>query len=117
MSIKTRNVNELSEETDNIYETAIIVSRRADQIAQELKAELTLRLEPFALREDSPDREVFANEEQIELSEQYENLPKPTQLALQEFEKGRVHYHFVEPEKESDPLAAVSPEPKSEAKK
>lgn len=98
----TQNVSELSGATGNIYKTTVVIAKRADQVAQELKDELSEKLKSFAFYSDSPEREVFENEEQIELSMQYEELPKPTMLALQEFVTGRVM--LVEPEVPVDEL-------------
>jgi DNA-directed RNA polymerase subunit K/omega len=44
----TRNMELLTKETGNIYETVIIVSRRANQISVEMKQELNKKLEEFA---------------------------------------------------------------------
>ncbi|MBO7522815.1 MAG: RNA polymerase Rpb6, partial [Bacteroidales bacterium] len=36
--------------------------------------------------------EVFENREQIEISKFYEKLPKPTLIALQELEDGKIYF-------------------------
>jgi DNA-directed RNA polymerase subunit K/omega len=80
----TRNISELNDPTDNIYETVCIIARRANQIALEIKEELTAKIEEFAAPSDNLE-EVFENREQIELAKHYENLPKPTLIATNEF--------------------------------
>ncbi len=80
----TRNVNRLDQETDNIYQTVMIVAKRANQMSVELKLELNRKLEEFAYYTDNLE-EVFENREQIEISKYYERLPKPTLIATQEF--------------------------------
>jgi len=92
----TRNLDTLNKGTNNIYETVIIVSRRSNQIAVEMKQELNKKLEEFASYTDNLE-EVFENREQIEISKFYERLPKPTLIALQEFEESKVF--FRNPEK------------------
>jgi DNA-directed RNA polymerase subunit K/omega len=92
----TRNLDSLNKGTNNIYETVIIVSRRANQIAVEMKQELNKKLEEFASYTDNLE-EVFENREQIEISKFYERLPKPTLIALQEFEETKIF--FRNPEK------------------
>jgi DNA-directed RNA polymerase subunit K/omega len=92
----TRNLDSLNKGTNNIYETVIIVSRRSNQIAVEMKQELNKKLEEFASYTDNLE-EVFENREQIEISKFYERLPKPTLIALQEFEESKVF--FRNPEK------------------
>ena len=47
-SAETRNLKNLEKETQNIYLSAVIISKRADQIAEKQKEELKNRLEPFA---------------------------------------------------------------------
>jgi DNA-directed RNA polymerase subunit K/omega len=91
----TRNLESLNKGTNNIYETVIIVSRRSNQIAVEMKQELNSKLEEFASYTDNLE-EVFENREQIEISKFYERLPKPTLIALQEFEDSRIFYRNPE---------------------
>lgn len=87
----TRNLDLMTKDTGNIYETVIIVSRRANQIAVEMKQELNKKLEEFASYTDNLE-EVFENREQIEISKFYERLPKPSLIALQELEEGKIFY-------------------------
>ena len=94
----TRNLDQMTKGTGNVYETVIIISRRANQIAVEMKQELNKKLEEFASYSDNLE-EVFENREQIEISKFYERLPKPTLIALQELEEGKVFYR--NPEKTS----------------
>ena len=72
----TQDIRNLSSETGNIYETVMIVSKRANQISVEMKQELNRKLEEFAYYTDNLE-EVFENREQIEISRFYERLPKP----------------------------------------
>jgi DNA-directed RNA polymerase subunit K/omega len=90
-STVTRNMDELTKDTNNTYETVIIVSRRANQIAVEMKQELNKKLEEFASYTDNLE-EVFENREQIEISKFYERLPKPTLISLQELEESKIFW-------------------------
>ncbi|MFY9115577.1 MAG: DNA-directed RNA polymerase subunit omega [Bacteroidales bacterium] len=87
----TRDLTKLSEETGNIYETVMIIAQRANQIATEVKKELSSRLEEFATFTDTLE-ETFENREQIEISRYYERQPKPTLVAIKEFEDGDTFY-------------------------
>ena len=87
----TRDIISLCDETDNIYESVAIISKRANQIGVEIKQDLSKKLAEFASYNDSLD-EVFENREQIEISRYYEKLPKPTLLATQEFVDGDVYW-------------------------
>jgi DNA-directed RNA polymerase subunit K/omega len=91
----TRNLDLMTKGTGNIYETVIIVSRRSNQIAVEMKQELNKKLEEFASYSDNLE-EVFENREQIEISKFYEKLPKPTLIALQELEEGKIFHRNPE---------------------
>ena len=87
----TRNIMDLCDETDNIYESVAIIGKRANQISIEIKQDLSKKLAEFASYNDSLE-EVFENREQIEISRYYEKLPKPTLLATQEFVEGKIYW-------------------------
>ena len=95
----TRNMVELCEDTGNVYETVAIIGKRANQIAVEMKNDLSKKLQEFASFNDNLE-EVFENREQIEISRYYEKLPKPTLIAAQEYEEGKVYYRNPAKEKE-----------------
>jgi DNA-directed RNA polymerase subunit K/omega len=94
-----RDLMNLCDETGNIYESVAILGKRANQISQEVKSELSKKLSEFATQGDNLE-EVFDNREQIEISRYYEKLPKPTLIAIQEFIEGKVYYR--NPAKEKD---------------
>lgn len=95
----TRNITSLMEPTGNIYESVAVMSKRANQIALEIKEELNSKISEFAVPNDNLE-EVFENREQIEIARYYEQLPKPTLMAVQEFLNGQVY--FRNPLKEQD---------------
>jgi DNA-directed RNA polymerase subunit K/omega len=68
-----------------------VISKRARQIAVNLKEELNGKLAEFATTVDNLE-EVFENREQIEISKYYERLPKPTSTAMEEFLEGKIMY-------------------------
>jgi len=87
----TRDLRKMDTETGNVYESVAIISKRANQISAELKEELTGKLNEFASHTDNLE-EVFENREQIEISKFYERLPKPVNIAIQEFTDGKVYH-------------------------
>ena len=91
----TRNLNDFDKETDNIYESLVILSKRANQIAVELKEELSDKIKEFSVSQEVSD-EICENKEQIELARHYEQLPKPSLLATQEFLNGQVYFRLPE---------------------
>ncbi len=87
----TRNILEIGEPVNNVYEAISIVSKRADQISIEVKEELTAKLQEFASHTDNLE-EIFENREQVEISKFYERLAKPGAIALEEFAQGQIYY-------------------------
>jgi DNA-directed RNA polymerase subunit K/omega len=90
-STVTRDLRELDVKTDNIYESLVIMSKRANQISNNIKEELHQKLSEFASSNDNLE-EVFENREQIEISKYYEKLPKPSLVAVQEFLDDKIYY-------------------------
>lgn len=81
----------LTEPTGNMYEAISIIAKRAEQINTQVKEELIEKLEEFATHNDSLE-EIFENKEQIEVSRFYERLPKPQQIAVQEWLEGQIYF-------------------------
>ena len=100
-STVTRDLRELDVRTDNIYESLVIMSKRANQISNNIKEELHQKLSEFASANDNLE-EVFENREQIEISKHYERMPKPTLVAVQEFLENKIYYR--NPNKEAKEL-------------
>src|SRR5690554_3360098 len=87
----TRDLREIDNKTGNLYESLVVVSKRANQIGVEFKEELDGKLKEFATTNDNLE-EVFENREQIEISKHYERMPKPTLIALDEFLNDKVYF-------------------------
>ena len=92
-SIITRDTEKIADETGNIYESVVVISKRARQIAVNIKEELSNKLAEFATTVDNLE-EVFENREQIEISRFYERMPKPTMTATEEFLEGKLNYRY-----------------------
>ncbi|MFH2141998.1 MAG: DNA-directed RNA polymerase subunit omega [Bacteroidota bacterium] len=91
----TRDLEQLEKKTGNVYETVSIIAKRSNQISQEIKEELSRKLEEFASYTDNLE-EIFENREQIEISKYYERLPKPTLIAFQEYLEGKIYFRNPE---------------------
>ena len=104
----TRDVKYLAAPTGNIYETVVILYKRANQIALAEKKELNKKLEDFKNDRDSMD-EVFENREQIEISKYYERQPKPVLVAVSEFENGELTYRMAKNESASEAAQPEAP--------
>ena len=90
-TVVTRQKDQFYKGTGNIYETVAILTKRANQIASEMKEELNKKIEEFATNNDSLE-EVFENREQIEIAKFYERLPKPTLIAIHEFLNDEIYF-------------------------
>ncbi len=87
----TRDLRDLDKDTGNIYESLVVIAKRANQISSNMKEELHAKLAEFASSNDNLE-EVFENREQIEISKHYERLPKATLIAVDEFTNGKVYH-------------------------
>ncbi|MFN4083267.1 MAG: DNA-directed RNA polymerase subunit omega [Bacteroidia bacterium] len=90
-SIVPRDIRKMEEKTHNIYESIVIMSKRANQISAQMKEELQNKLQGFDNESDTLE-EVFENREQIEISMQYEKMPKATLLATEEFLEDKIYF-------------------------
>ena len=93
----TRDLRAFDKDTENLYQSVVIISKRANQIAQEMKEELNSKLEEFASSTDNLE-EVFENREQIEIAKYYEQLPKPSLISTNAFLSDKVYYRVPETE-------------------
>ena len=91
----TRDLSEIAKETGNVYEATVIIAKRANQIASEVKQELSSKLEEFSSYADTLE-ETFENKEQIEISKYYEKLPKPTLIATDEYLNHEIYFRQIE---------------------
>ena len=96
-SIVTRNMADIMLPTGNVYKSISIIGKRAGQIAVQHKEEISGKLAEFATGVDNLE-EVHENREQIEISRQFERLPKPSNIAVEEFLEGKVFYRIPEEE-------------------
>ena len=77
--------------TGNIFESIVVLSKRSNQLSQDLKKELAEKMDEFVIPNDSLE-EVFENREQIEISKFYERLPKPHSIAVKELEDSQIYF-------------------------
>lgn len=94
-SLITRDVEKIASPTGNLYQSVVVISKRARQISVNLKEELNNKLAEFATTVDNLE-EVFENREQIEISKFYERMPKATTTATEEFLEGKLNYRMRE---------------------
>lgn len=98
-TIETLDIGHLADQTDNLYETVVVLSRRARQISGRTKSELDQKLSYFDdLTLIEPGDELRTNEDQIKISLEYEKKPKPGALAIEELLNDEIYYRHAGPE-------------------
>jgi DNA-directed RNA polymerase subunit K/omega len=97
----TRNIEDFTRGTNNVYETVSILSKRANQISLEIKEELKQKISEFATTTDNLE-EVFENREQIEIAKYYEHLPKPTLISIHEYLNDEIYFRNPHKENQDD---------------
>jgi DNA-directed RNA polymerase subunit K/omega len=90
----TRDFSALTEKTHNIYESVAIISKRARQVAVHMKEELDRKLADFITDDvEEIENEAKAGEqEQAAITRLYEQFPKPTTVATEEFLDNKLMY-------------------------
>ncbi len=96
MPIQTLDVEKLNEDTGNQYELIVIMSKRSRQIAAQEKLQLDEKLKYFEGFED--EDEFSFNEEQENISKEFEKLPHATQRAVSEMRNGQTYFRYPEDE-------------------
>ncbi len=89
--VETRDVVAIKEKTGNLYESIVVMARRANQISVNMKEELHKKLDEFSSHTDSLE-EIHENKEQIEISRMYERMANPALQATQEFFEDKIYY-------------------------
>jgi DNA-directed RNA polymerase subunit K/omega len=94
-NVKARDIKGLAATSGNIYEAIAIVSKRAKQLAVDIKNELHQKLEEFAVVSDTIE-EIHENKEQIEISKFYERLPNAPIIATEEYMNEELTHEYKE---------------------
>ena len=101
-ALQTRDVQAIIAATGNLYESISVIAQRSRQISTEIKEELNQKISEFSIGTDSLE-EVFENKEQIEVSRQYERMPKSTSLATDELLEGKIYFRYRQEEDNNTP--------------
>lgn len=102
-NVSAQNIKEFIADTGNVYESLAIISKRARQVANDVKRELHQKLEEFAVTTDTIE-EVHENKEQIEISKFYERLPNPAIIATNEYFSEEIQHRYKGDDTEHDML-------------
>ncbi len=90
-NIQPLDLFKILDETGSIYRALMITGKRSNIIAQQMKQEIVSRLTDFSSYSDSVE-EIVENREQIEVSKIYEQMPKPTIIALYEYQNNLIEW-------------------------
>lgn len=89
--VETKDVIAIKDKTGNLYESIVVMARRANQIAVSMKEELHKKLDEFSSHTDNLE-EIHENKEQIEISRIYERMANPALQATSEFFEDKIYY-------------------------
>lgn len=89
-ALETRNLEAIAAKTGNIYESLVVIAKRANQISTSIKEELHSKLEEFTITTDNLE-EIHENREQIEISKHYERMPSATLVSTNEFLDNKIY--------------------------
>lgn len=87
----TLSLNDLEKFSDSVYEAIIVISKRARQINEEQKRFIEKETGIDDMDQEYDDDDDFVNDrDEMKIIK----LPKPTQLALQEFLDGKLTFDY-----------------------
>ena len=92
MPLKTLDIEKFEANAENMYEAVAICAKRARQINDEMKIELSQRLAPIDAKETEDD--TIMNQDKLEISLDFEKRDKPTTQAVQELINGELTYRY-----------------------
>ncbi len=95
---KAQNVIDVANKTGNVYQSLVVIAKRANQISKTIKEELHSKLNEFAVNTENLE-EIHENKEQIEISRFYERLPNPVLIASDEFMNDELEFRYKKEEK------------------
>ncbi len=90
-SIQPVDTEILKAATGNLYETLVVVSKRADQINIKTKEELGRKIREYSSYTDNLE-EIHDNKELTEISKMYERMPSADLRALSELNEDKIFY-------------------------
>ncbi len=97
MPVKVIDFSKIMHQSNNIYEVVVAMARRAKEINEQHRIELEEKLAPFKARARNPANEAEADRvfpEQVAISLKYEKMPKPTILAINEYENKAYTFEY-----------------------
>jgi DNA-directed RNA polymerase subunit K/omega len=95
MAIQTTDIDGFMSQTSSIYESVVVMSKRARQISSNEKAELDNKLSYYeGFGPEMEDTQMAA--EQARVSIEFEKKPKPTEMAIGEMQEHEIYFRYTE---------------------
>ena len=103
MPVKPVDMEKFISNVENLYEAIVITSRRARQLHEEVKIEFRQRTETLqqlttTTSDVDDDMDTAVNPDQLKISLEFEKLPKPTDVALDELQTDKLQWRYKEVE-------------------
>jgi DNA-directed RNA polymerase subunit K/omega len=84
----------------SIYEAITAMGMRARQINDDVKAQLQARMQHIDPLEDETE---YGNYDQLQISKEFDRIPKPTFMAMREMFEGKLDYRVERPQDYHEP--------------
>ncbi len=94
MFIEPVDLRQIDKEAANVYEAAIVASRRARQINDENKIEYNALISTIPAAAGDEEGEEFDNPAQLKIALDFEKREKPHIQALHELLKGEIAFDY-----------------------
>ncbi len=99
-SVNPIEVRRKAAQEEGVYASLVAISKRANGIMAEIKEHIYAKLAPYLEigGENSENEDETVDYEQLEISKEFDSIPKPTMLAMQEFLEGKIKFRIEEKE-------------------
>jgi DNA-directed RNA polymerase subunit K/omega len=101
MPIKPIDIIDMTAKAENIYEAIVVMSKRARQVNEEMKIEFNQRIEMLQSKIFEPEEETDqpqTNPDQILVAREFEQRPKPPEVAITELMENKLTHRYKEEE-------------------
>jgi DNA-directed RNA polymerase subunit K/omega len=115
MPLKPIDLEYFNQTGKNVHECIVAASKRARQINDDIKIEFNQRVELITTKTESEAEENDINPDQLKISLEFEQRPKPTDTALEQLLDDSLTWRFKEREviavpKDDDAAEEETPE-------
>jgi hypothetical protein len=115
MPLKPIDLEYFNQTGKNVHECIVATSKRARQINDDIKIEFNQRVELITTKTESEAEENDINPDQLKISLEFEQRPKPTDTALDQLLDDSLTWRFKEREvvdvpKDEDAAEEETPE-------